>query len=506
MTRTKRFNFYNQRYFSLLILLISVLCLIPLIFLLVPYAYYQVFDVILPKVRVGDVDVGGLQINAAKVKIDRYFNYGRMLLATDGIHEQYLIPQELGLNVDAEQSAQQALNYGHGPNFIQNWQAFVESLSRVQTILPVVIVDNQTALGKLQKLNEIFRQPPTAPQIIYENGSWVVAPGGLGSEINLEESLHKLAIDAQTIISTAKYTINLKPVPPPEVDLTQAASRAEEMIRKAQQLKVYDAITNEWLELGVTNEMAAGWLKFEVNGDPIKLSSDPDRINRDLMDLGNKLGGTRYLDPEKISRLIVQGLEQGQTPFLLVNHHPTTYTVQKGDTLLKISWRAGFPMWKILEANPGLDSDHLYDGQVINIPSKDDLLPLDIIPNKRIVISLSKQRLMVYENNQQIKKFVISTGVDRSPTQPGVFQVQTHKVNAYASVWDLYMPNFLGIYEAWPGFMNGIHGLPMLSNGTRLWANVLGKPASYGCIILDLSDSKYLYQWADNGVVVEIIP
>jgi len=113
---------------------------------------------------------------------------------------------------------------------------------------------------------------------------------------------------------------------------------------------------------------------------------------------------------------------------------------------------------------------------------------------------------MVYENGKQIKKFVISTGVDRSPTQPGVFQVLTHKANAYASVWDLYMPNFLGIYEAWPGFMNGIHGLPTLSNGTRLWANVLGRPASYGCIILDLPDSKFLYNWAENGVVVEILP
>lgn len=105
-----------------------------------------------------------------------------------------------------------------------------------------------------------------------------------------------------------------------------------------------------------------------------------------------------------------------------------------------------------------------------------------------------------------IGQHVISTGIDRSPTQPGIFQVQTHDPNAYASVWDLYMPNFLGIYEAWPGFMNGIHGLPTLSNGQRLWANVLGRPASYGCIILDLETSEWLYHWAENGVVVEIQP
>jgi lipoprotein-anchoring transpeptidase ErfK/SrfK len=67
------------------------------------------------------------------------------------------------------------------------------------------------------------------------------------------------------------------------------------------------------------------------------------------------------------------------------------------------------------------------------------------------------------------------------------------------------MPHFMGIYEAWPGFMNGIHGLPLLSSGQRLWASSLGSPASYGCIILDLAAAEDLYYWADPGVVVEIV-
>jgi lipoprotein-anchoring transpeptidase ErfK/SrfK len=91
-----------------------------------------------------------------------------------------------------------------------------------------------------------------------------------------------------------------------------------------------------------------------------------------------------------------------------------------------------------------------------------------------------------------------------SPTMPGIFQVQSHFVNAYASRWDLWMPNFLGIYEAAPGFLNGIHGLPLLSNGVRLWGSVLGQPASYGCIILDLESAEHLFDWAEDGVVVEI--
>jgi lipoprotein-anchoring transpeptidase ErfK/SrfK len=48
--------------------------------------------------------------------------------------------------------------------------------------------------------------------------------------------------------------------------------------------------------------------------------------------------------------------------------------------------------------------------------------------------------------------------------------------------------------------------LPTLSSGTRLWANILGQPASFGCIILDLDNAKWLYNWAEDGVVVEIRP
>ena len=142
----------------------------------------------------------------------------------------------------------------------------------------------------------------------------------------------------------------------------------------------------------------------------------------------------------------------------------------------------------------------------LNIPSLNEMLPLPIVKNKRIVISISEQRMWTYENGQQRSEHVISTGIDRSPTYPGVYQIQTHELNAYASVWDLYMPHFMGIYEGWPGFMNGIHGLPTLSSGTRLWANVLGRPASYGCIILNLDDAEDLYNWAEAGVIVEIRP
>ena len=250
----------------------------------------------------------------------------------------------------------------------------------------------------------------------------------------------------------------------------------------------------------------ATWFIVLAEGGQQILSLDPLKVAGYLNAQGETLGSSRYVDGEKYGASVANAFSQKQAARIAVNYHPETYEVKKGETLLKISWKLGFPMWKILEANPGLDADNLFSGQTLVVPPKDAMLSLPVIPGKRIVINISKQRMQVYQDGKQIRNYVISTGIDRSPTQPGIFQVLNHKQNAYASVWDLTMPNFLGIYEAWPGFMNGIHGLPMLSSGVRLWANILGKPASFGCIILDLPDAKELYQWAEDGVVVEITP
>ncbi len=251
--------------------------------------------------------------------------------------------------------------------------------------------------------------------------------------------------------------------------------------------------------------MVAAWLGVEAADDRLRITVDAEKLAAYVSELGSALGEGRHINAEENTEVLLEALRSGTPATLIVRHDPTTYIVQAGDTLTGIAWKVGVPFWRIAEANPEIDIDALTPGQPITIPSKDDLLPLPVVPNKRIRVSISQQRMWAYENGQLLREHVISTGITDSPTQPGVFQVQTHELNAYASNWDLWMPHFLGIYEAWPGFMNGFHGLPVLSSGVRLWADILGRPASYGCIILDLDDAEWLYNGAENGVVVEIV-
>ena len=122
--------------------------------------------------------------------------------------------------------------------------------------------------------------------------------------------------------------------------------------------------------------------------------------------------------------------------------------------------------------------------------------------SKLIVVDISEQHMYVYDGDTLVYSFVVSTGIGNS-TRVGTFAVQDKIPNAYASTWDLWMPNWLGIYYS-HGLENGIHALPILHSGATLWAGFLGTPVSFGCIVLDTYDSQVLYDWADIGTPVNI--
>ncbi|MBV6450660.1 MAG: hypothetical protein MHPDNHAH_01386 [Anaerolineales bacterium] len=121
---------------------------------------------------------------------------------------------------------------------------------------------------------------------------------------------------------------------------------------------------------------------------------------------------------------------------------------------------------------------------------------------KYILVDISEQHMYVYENDALIFSFVASTGIQNS-TRVGTFAVQTKLPNAYGATWNIWMPNWLGIYYS-GSLENGIHALPILPNGATLWEGYLGSPVSYGCVVLGTYDSSLLYQWAELGTIVEI--
>ena len=122
--------------------------------------------------------------------------------------------------------------------------------------------------------------------------------------------------------------------------------------------------------------------------------------------------------------------------------------------------------------------------------------------SKRILVDISEQHMYVYEGDMLVYSFIASTGMGNS-TRVGTFSVLNKIPNAYGATWNIWMPNWLGIY--WSGSLqNGIHALPILPGGGILWAGYLGTPISYGCVVLGTYDAQTLYNWVDVGTPVII--
>jgi LysM repeat protein len=191
------------------------------------------------------------------------------------------------------------------------------------------------------------------------------------------------------------------------------------------------------------------------------------------------------------------------------------YTIQVGDTLSSIAQRFNISIADLIAANNLSNPSLIHAGQVLTIPGAGQVVstarPTGIVQvsaptgqGKEILVDISEQHLYAYQDNKLVFSLVASTGIGNS-TRIGTFKVLDKIPRAYSNSFNIWMPYWMGIYYSGT-LENGIHGLPLLMNGVELWGNLLGRPATYGCIEMKTSEAKALYDWAEIGTRVIIRP
>jgi lipoprotein-anchoring transpeptidase ErfK/SrfK len=488
-----------------------ILAAFALFTLLIPMAgvagtalYVRQTQMILPGVSVGPVDLSNLPLADAAIFIDDYWNNTTNLVVLNEQYKWTVTPPMTGLWIDPLQTAEQAYAVGRDTGGIEE----IVKLATVQAfeVLPVVTFNEDVARDVFNDLAAKIVIPPTNATLAKdEQGHWYAEPGKAGLGLDVDATLAMIKADPQAILQAGYLQLPMQPLQPAIADLSADVERIAAFYETPIHLRAWDPITDELLTWAIPQDLVARWTKLDdPYGEPYIQVNQPEFEY--YLAAWERSIGSREIDFKDPTDSLDDRWADGKPFTIYLRHKATEYTVGYGDNLISIGFEVGMPYWKIQEANPGVGIYGVHAGQVLTIPSKNEMLPYPPVLGKRVVISITEQRMWVYENFELKSEHVISTGMSDSPTLPGVFQIQTHEINAYASNWDLWMPHFMGIYEAVPGFMNGIHGLPVLSSGARLWANVLGQPASYGCIIMDLASGEALYNWAENGVVVEILP
>lgn len=124
--------------------------------------------------------------------------------------------------------------------------------------------------------------------------------------------------------------------------------------------------------------------------------------------------------------------------------------------------------------------------------------------NLHFYVNITTQYCSLYQDESLLYDWPCSTGRDGAATIPGEFKVQSKIRNAWGSRFNAWMPYWLGIY--WAGTSeNGIHALPIDAySGITWWADQVGTPITFGCIMLDNEAAIKLWGLAYIGMPVTI--
>jgi hypothetical protein len=482
----------------------------PILLTVSSYIFFHTNDRILPGVYVGDLDLSWRPIAEAEQIIDMTWNQQdeiQVIDLQDPDRSWIDNASTFGLSVDAASIAQVAYQQGRGGRGIGSVQDLMNTLrigSRVDYLVSLDVVQAKYAL---EMWAERVYIPSEDDQISLHGRDIHTVEAKDGKRVDVLSSLDLMIKDPVSIrIDHQMIPLVMDSIAAQRREMDHALDNLTNIVSREISLRAYDPVSDEKLHWAPNDEEFEQWIRIADSSDAFSIDLHKEKIRTYVANLSTSLGPERFLDIEQATQLLMDqmiGIGSEYDP-VFIEYLPSLYVVQPGDNLVSISFQIGMPYWKLYEVNPDLAQTGLIIGEALVVPPRDDMLDLPIIRDKRIVISILEQRMWVYEHDELLYEHVISTGIPSSPTLPGIFQVNSHFENAYASIWDLYMPHFMGIYDAVPGLTNGIHGLPLLASGRRLWADVLGNPASYGCIILDLEAAEQLYFWAEEGVVVEI--
>lgn len=457
-------------------------------------------DLIWPGVQVMGVDLGGLTRPEAELMLAQTWAGKTVTLTGDEI-SQPLTPAQLGLALNTAETVSLAHTQSRTGAALKAWLAGAPI-----GIWPVWQSDPNLASQTLNELARQFAVPPIDASLKIVAGHAEGTPSLSGRALDVAATVAALEQNTLQTVMNGRLDAVLVSIAPPVADVSAAVEQANQLLANSLTVRVYDPVVDEAIFWTIGPEIWGNWIAVSRDeAGNLAWQVQPELVEAHMALQADALGEERYLQRDEATSAVVAALEnQSWYAGLRARYRPRQHTVQSGETLSGIGYDYGIPYPWLQQANPGVEN--LFAGQAITIPPADALIPLPVVENKRIVISISQQAMWAYQDGALIWNWPVSTGIDSSPTSPGVFQVQTHFDNAYAANWDLWMPHFIGIYRPVPtnDFMNGFHGFPTRGESQLLWTSSLGHPVTYGCILLHSDNAALLYTWAEDGVVVEI--
>ena len=458
---------------------------------------------IFPNVWALGLNIGGLTVDEATAALQDYWANSATIRLYDQERMWEATPAEMGLSLDSRATAETARSIG------------LSGVPFGYGVQPVVALDELASQDYFLDLTEWSKILPYNAGYRWEGEQLVGVPGSDGRFLNIAATMSALRENLAYVADQARFSLIMDPMPPDEIDPTPYLEQARAFTLQQFIMHGYDPIRDEQISWTTDRNTLTSWLEAGEDGLTLREGEFATFVEAQSNTL-RQTDALRYLEPVDTMEKMQEAISDlASEVYLRIRYQSAVYTVVSGDTGYRIAAKNGIPFYQLQLANPGRDWEQgLVVGETMNLPSRDITIPLDPVPNKRIIVNIDTQYMVAYENGEIVFNWDISTGMDQAPTAPGIFQILNHDpiaaggsyelCGAYGcSQWQMYW--FMGIYEVFPGLVNGFHGGVLLPNGSYLGGGNVGRPYTYGCVMALNENAELLYNWAEDGVIVEIV-
>ena len=457
-----------------------------------------------PNISTMGIKVSGQSVAEATETLFTYWNEDVLIdIMIEGEVFEQVRPSDIGLSLDTTATAEAAkaaglagFPFGH----------------EIEPVITSDYGDVQTYI--LGIANDVYI-PPYEAGYEWRDGQLVSVQGSASRELDTVLSIQRIVDNPLQIITEGSVDLVAFSTPPNVIEADPYFEQALEFVTSDFLIEGYDPFEDEVELMATPRQEMASWLVVTDTGLTIRQDSLDDFIETANSQL-NLENWQRYLDPvetyEAINNAFITGNDVAD---VRIRYADSTYSLQQGDWGIRLSRRIGLPFFNIQNSNPGIDWNLVYPGDNISIPSRDLVIPLDPVEDRRIIVDLDRRYLVAYEDDEVVFHWPISIGRENAPTMPGVYQILSQVDIAYGSSFELCndnaecgqweMNHFMGIYEVGYGFTNGFHGSVILPNGAYLDGGSAQTATTYGCVMSDDLQAELLYNWAETGIVVELI-
>ncbi len=135
-----------------------------------------------------------------------------------------------------------------------------------------------------------------------------------------------------------------------------------------------------------------------------------------------------------------------------------------------------------------------------------EVLPADSGTGRRVVFSEGQQRVWLVDARERVERTYLVSGSVTDNLDPGTYAVYSRSASAIGIDDSGTMKWFVRFTQGDTGAAIGFHDIPVADGQRVQTAAELGTPTSHGCIRQRPADAKVMWDFAQNGTTVVVVP